>query len=443
MVDAHVNSFGMSWTDAATILAVTASIGVAGVFLLSRTARSRARVFLTKTFFRYKYDYRKEWLRFIGILSESGLEHVPKTAVRAVAPIVHSPGGIVWTQENEGDDYLPAGAWRYELPLGLTISRDSSLIRFLRQRQWVIDLKELRDHPTRYENLQLDPAFVAHQEFWLIVPLLIGKQLLGLIVLLKPKVVPALNFEDHDLLKTVGRHVATHIKQADLDKRLAESSQFGTYHRLSAFLMHDMNNLIAQQSLVVKNAEKFRHDPRFIDDTIETIAHSVARMRRLMEQLSRDSKTPTSASVRMRDVVDKAVKRSGSRQPVPQIQFDCGDVYLNADSERLTVVIEHLIRNAQDATNSDGRIEVSASEEDGVATISISDTGCGMSPDFISERLFRPFDSTKSSESMGIGAYQAREYARMLGGHLEVRSHVGRGTTFSLRLPIQVKSKAH
>jgi putative PEP-CTERM system histidine kinase len=443
MVDAHVNSFSWNWASIAAILTVAAVLGTAVVFLLSRTVRSRARVFFTKTFFRYKYDYRREWLRFIGILSESGLEHVPRTAVRAVAPIVNSPGGIVWTQESEGDDYFPAGAWRYELPIGLTIPSDSSLIRFLQQRQWVVDLNELRAHPTRYDDLQLDQAFAAHDEFWLIVPLLIGKQLLGIIVLLKPKVVPALNFEDHDLLKTVGRHVATHIKQADLDKRLAESSQFGTYHRLSAFLMHDMNNLIAQQSLVVKNAEKFRHDPKFIDDTIETIAHSVTRMRRLMEQLSRDSKAPASASVRMRDVVDKAVKRSKNRQPVPQIRFEGDEVYLNADSERLTVVVEHLIRNAQDATTPDGSIRVTASQEDGVAIISISDTGCGMSPEFISERLFRPFDSTKSSESMGIGAYQAREYARMLGGHLEVRSKVGEGTTFSLRLPVRTKGRAY
>ena len=415
-------------------------IAAAGLLMMSRTVRGRTRVFFTKAFSRYKYDYRKEWLRFIGILSEAGLEHVPRTAVRAVAPIVNSPGGIVWTQENEGDNYLPAGAWRYELPIGLTISDKSSLIQFLRRRQWVIDLNELRAHPVRYEGLQINEAFAVREEFWLVVPLLIGKQLLGLIVLLKPKVVPTLNFEDHDLLKTVGRHVATHIKQADLDKRLAESGQFGTYHRLSAFLMHDMNNLIAQQSLVVKNAERFRHDPKFIDDTIDTIAHSVARMRRLMEQLSRDSKAPASSSVRMRDVVEKAVERSRNRVPVPEVRFECEEVYLNADPERLTVVIEHLIRNAQDATRPDGRIDVLASESDDVAAISIKDNGCGMSPDFISERLFRPFDSTKSSESMGIGAYQAREYARMLGGQLEVQSQSGKGTTFTLCLPVSRES---
>jgi signal transduction histidine kinase len=50
--------------------------------------------------------------------------------------------------------------------------------------------------------------------------------------------------------------------------------------------------------------------------------------------------------------------------------------------------------------------------------------------------LFRPFDSTKGSQSMGIGAYQARNYVRTLGGQMEVTSEAGVGTTFSVRLPV-------
>jgi len=436
----YVNESGIGLAAVVMIVVSAVLLGFLLVSLLSRTIRARALVVLRKTFFRYKYDYRKEWLRFIGTLSEAGLEHVPRTAVRAVAPIVDSPGGIVWTQENEGYDYVPVGAWRCELPVGRSISPHSSLIRFLNESQWVIDLYELRSHPKRYGDLQLESWLSDRDDFWLIVPLLLGKQLHGFILLLKPKLVPSLTFEDHDLLKTVGRHVATHIKQAESDKRLAESGQFGTYHRLSAFLMHDMNNLIAQQSLVVKNAEKFRHDPKFVDDTIETIAHSVARMRRLMEQLSRDSKEPAKTRVRVRDVLSNAVKRTKPRQPEPNLKVGTSDPYLNADAERLTVVIEHLIRNAQDATDADGSITVNTGEEDGVAIISISDTGCGMSAEFISERLFRPFDSTKGSESMGIGAYQAREYVRMLGGQLEVQSEEGKGTMFNLRLPLSIET---
>jgi putative PEP-CTERM system histidine kinase len=434
--DEFIRRFGGSWMNVASIVLVVVTLSVAAALIVSPTIRSRARVFLTKTLFRYKYDYRKEWLRFIGTLSETGLERVPTTSVRAVAQIVNSPGGIVWTQVDDGDKYIPAGSWRVEMPLGLTLDADSSLVKFLRKSQWIVDLNEMDQYPTRYEGLELDEWFSGRDDLWLVVPMLLGKRLSGFIVLLKPRTVPTLNFEDHDLLRTVGRHAGTHIKQAELDKRLAESSQFGTYHRLSAFLMHDLNNLIAQQSLVVRNAEKYRHNPEFIDDTIDTIAHSVARMRRLMGQLSSVTKTPQSAKVGLRDVLKTAVEASSSRQPVPRLRFDGEELCVQADQDRLTVVIEHLVRNAQEATPQDGAIDITASTGDGMVTVEIRDSGAGMTPEFVSERLFRPFDSTKGSQSMGIGAYQAREYAKMLGGKLDVESEVGSGTTFSLRLPV-------
>ena len=86
------------------------------------------RVLLTKTFFKYKYDYRKEWLRFISTLSESGLENVSATAVHAVGQIVNSPGGIVWIKEQEGDAYVPIGSWRCEIPVSSPIRSVSSVL---------------------------------------------------------------------------------------------------------------------------------------------------------------------------------------------------------------------------------------------------------------------------------------------------------------------------
>ena len=98
--------------------------------------------------------------------------------------------------------------------------------------------------------------------------------------------------------------------------------------------------------------------------------------------------------------------------------------------------IEHVIRNAQDATQADGRVEVRLRVLDGRAAVEIQDTGAGMTPEFIRDRLFRPFDSAKGAKGMGIGAYQAREYARSLGGDVEVRSEPGRGTQFRLIIPV-------
>ena len=283
--DYLIRTFGSTWADVGRIVFLAGALAVGATLMLSASVRARARVFLLKTLFRYKYDYRREWLRFIGTLSESGPEHVPTTAIRAVAQIVNSPGGIAWARLQDEEYYLPVGSWRCAMPILSSMTPNSSLIRFLNDRQWIIDLNEMREYPSRYEGLNLLPPFSDQEDWWLIVPMILGNRMFGFIVLQKPRVVPSLNFEDHDLLKTVGRHVATHIDQAESDRRLAESSQFGTYNRLTAFLMHDLNNLIAQQSLVVKNAERFRDNPDFVDDAINTIAHSVSRMRRLMERL--------------------------------------------------------------------------------------------------------------------------------------------------------------
>jgi len=434
--DYYVRTYAGTWGGTVRIVLFIGALMALAVSVVSATVRARVRVFLTKSFFQYKYDYRKEWLRFIGTLSRSELDNVANTAVRAVAQIVNSPGGIVWVQEEDGDNYVPIGAWGSDLPAVSSVARSTSLVGFLKKRQWVIDLYEMREYPARYEGLLLESWLKDEGGWWLIVPLLIGDRLLGFIMLQKPRIVPSLNFEDHDLMRTVGRHAATHIDQAESDRRLAESSQFGAYNRLTAFLMHDLNNLIAQQSLVVKNAEKYRHNPEFVDDAIDTIANSVSRMRRLMEQLSDSSTQSAKRTVNLADVLSKAVKRAELRLPKPTVSINGDGMFVESDPERLATITEHLIRNAQDATDEDGWITVEADAGNGMVVVKIEDSGCGMTPEFIRERLFRPFDSTKGSQSMGIGAYQAREYVRQLGGQLEVSSNSGKGTMFSIRLPL-------
>ena len=200
--------------------------------------------------------------------------------------------------------------------------------------------------------------------------------------------------------------------------------------------MHDLSNLIAQHSLVVQNAERFRDNPDFVDDAFETIAHSVSRMEHLVSQLSSRPKQPVLKTVDIRDVLGKAAERSMQRRPRPSLEPIAEPVFSQADPEQLAMVMEHLIRNAQEAISDQGSVDVSVSKQVDTVQLTISDTGIGMSPEFVRERLFRPFDSTKGSESMGIGAYQAREYIRSIGGHIDVSSEVGVGTTFLITLPL-------
>ena len=434
--DVYIRNLGGSWAEVARIVFIICGLATFVTLLVSATLRARTVVWLKKTLFQYKYDYRREWLRFIGTLSEPSDVQMPVTAVRAIAQIVNSPGGVAWARQEESQDYVPVGVWRCEMSDVASIRANSSLIEFLEKSQWVIDLNELDEYPERYEDFDLGTAFQTRDDWWLIIPMLQGRELFGLIALLKPSITSTLDFEDHDLLKTVGRHAGTHIDQAESGRRLSESRQFGAYNRLTAFLMHDLNNLIAQQSLVVSNAEKFRDNPAFVEDAIGTIAHSVERMRRLMEQLSSGSKTPVKKRVRINKVLEEVVRRSESRKPVPDLDIRHGDLVVLADSDRLSMVLEHLVRNAQEATADDGKVVINSQADGDHLILTISDTGCGMSPEFIRERLFRPFDSTKGSQSMGIGAYQAREYAKALGGQLDVQSAIGGGSEFTIILPV-------
>lgn len=434
-----IRDLGGSWGRVGQILFFTGAAVVLVFLMASSALRRHATVFISKHFYSNKYDYRIEWLRFIQTLSSKTDEDIRRTSVRAVAQIFDSPGGILFLSDQQAREFVPVMAWpiRLESVSGIApISSNSELVQFVRQKQWIIDLQEYRRLPDVYQNIELPGWLQRNPALRIISPLLELDRLFGILVLYDPPPPFVLMYEDRDLLKTVGRHVATQLAQHDADRRLAESRQFEAYNRLTAFMMHDLKNSVAQLQLLISNAARHKHNPAFIDDAIGTIDNTVDRMTRLIEQLRDTSASARMQTVRLDEVVSGAVARCGLREPVPTLQYTPGGTILvRADFQRLAAVVEHVIRNAQDAT-ADGAVTVQLTAAAHEATLVVSDTGAGMDPEFIRERLFRPFDSTKGSKGMGIGAYQAREYVQMLGGHVEVVSSPGQGTSFSISLPL-------
>jgi len=254
-------------------------------------------------------------------------------------------------------------------------------------------------------------------------------------VLTKPKVDASLTWEDRDLLKTVGRQVANYLSRHRQAEQLSESRQFDTFNRLSAFVMHDLKNLIAQQALLVKNATKHRDNPAFIEDSFKTIDNSVNRMSGLLQKLQRNQP----AEIRthsLNEILLEANKKCQGKKPSPTLRLPENNCTINADRDRLVMAIVHLLTNAQDATSTSGFIDINVNVADQTARITIADNGQGMSEDFIQTRLFKPFDSTKEGKGMGIGVYQAKEIAVEMKGNLRVESTVNEGTTFTMELPI-------
>jgi putative PEP-CTERM system histidine kinase len=404
------------------------------ILLFSSTIRARFKVLLSKHFFRNKYDYREEWLRLISTLNEFRDASTRRTLVKALAQIVGSPHGLLWTLGDGGKSYQLVASFHSGNAPG-EIAVDDAVVEFMKKSGWLIDLREFEEKPEHYEGLELPEWLTNISNAWLIVPLVARDELVGFILLGKAPGVLRLNYEDRDLLKTVGNHVAVHLAQEKSDNLLAEAQQFEAYNRLTAFLMHDLNNLIAQQSLIVKNAERHKRNPDFVDDAIETIKGSVERMNRIMSQLKRENPEATGIDTDLMPVVFSAVERCKDRRPVPILDGDVDGARARVDPEQLDMVLCHLIRNAQDATGGDGTIRVSASQNGDTLSLEVADSGAGMSEEFVRERLFRPFDSTKGAQGMGIGAYQAREFARRYGGDLVAHSQPGEGTNMVLTLP--------
>ena len=434
--------YGGNWGAVLRLVFFVGAILVLLVLMFSNVVRARLKVFLTKHFFRNRYDYRAEWLRLITTLSQFRGRESNETLIQALAEIVESPGGLLWVQDDVEDVLKLTTSWRCDINAP-DIENGAPLAAFIRKEFWLIDLEEYAADPDMYGHVDIGDWLAEDERLWLLIPLVTGQRLVGLIGLLRPLVVGELNYEDRDLLKTAGQHIAVHLVQDISDQRLSEARQFEAYNRLTAFLMHDLNNLIAQQSLIVKNAERHKDNPAFVEDAMTTIANSVSRMNGIMTQLRRGSaEAPEPKNTRLKYVVSMAIDRAAAREPRPVANIADADVPIEVDVEHFVMILTHVIRNAQDATPGDGHVEVTAEASDGDAVIRVRDSGEGMSRDFVRNRLFRPFDTTKGSQGMGIGAYQAREFARQLGGDVTVVSAPGEGTELTFRFPLKPKKSA-
>jgi putative PEP-CTERM system histidine kinase len=422
--------------QAALLLVVATGLPM-GLLLFSERLNARLRVYVSKHFLPFRYDYREEWLRLIDTLvSPDSQALLPERVIRGVAQIVGSPAGVLWMRTGDGGPFRATAGWNARTLPDVNILPDDPALVFMLERQWTIDTAELARRPELYGGLRRPEWLESFPEALLIVPLISNETLIGLIVLFQSSSAFRLTFEEIDLLRTSGRQVAAFLAQYEADQKLAEGRQFEAFNRLTAFVMHDLKNLIAQQSLMVQNAAKHKGNPAFFEDAMATIDNSVARMNKLLQQLQSGEAGGPRQRVRVVAAVADAVERCRSREPVPELVDESDDLHVWIDRERLTAVLAHLIRNAQEATERAGHVTVRVMQADGGVLIEVIDDGGGMEPDFVRERLFRPFDTTKGSKGMGIGAYQARTFVVEAGGSLRVESEPGQGTRFSILLPL-------
>ncbi len=431
----YIREFGGSWGKFGQVLFISLAVVFLFVLVSSAKLRAQIKVFLGKHFYKNKYDYRLEWLQLTETLAESGGERSHyRTAIEAMADIVDARAGSLWLCD-EQKRYRSAGSWHSGHDENV-LAADDSLITYLSKKGFVINLREIESHAEEYESLCLPEWLSEMQQPWLIVPLHGVDRLLGFVVLADPLFVRAINWEDRDLLKTAAKQISSYLMVLKTSAQLAESKQFEVFNRLSAYMVHDLKNIAAELNLVALNAKKFSTNPEFVSDAFETVENAAGDINRLLEQLrNKRAQGEKKVEVNLSDIIEQVIKTKQHGLPAPQYEVVMASAVVTLDKSGLSNVLAHLIDNAQQATEDDGEISLTLSETTGFYLIQIKDSGHGMDEDFIRNRLFKAFDTTKGNAGMGIGMFESREFIRQLDGDISVQSKSGKGSIITLYIP--------
>ena len=433
----YIRDYGGNWGATAQLLFIFLALLILSILFISGKARALTKVFINKHFFHYHYDYRDEWLKVSKTIAKlNSINELSGFIIKTLCDLVDSSGGGLWLKNDQDDFYLAE-----ESNLGFsppfTLQKNQSLIRFMKKKQWVIDFIELSKSPHIYDDVDLSQWQNPLYNICLIIPLLQEDDIVAFVVLTKAKVTRQLNWEDHDLLKTVCLQLANALALSHASDALSRSRQFEAYNRLSAFLVHDLKNLVAQVCLIVKNSEKHKYNVEFIDDSIDTLKNIIFKMDHLLSQLKKEQLTSHNQSlINLVDIIKDVAIQQNANKPNLQLITNLDNIEIVGETQKITAIFSHLVQNAQEATADDGFIKVILSTDNQEAIIKIIDNGTGMDNKFIAERLFKPFDTTKGNAGMGIGVYEARDYIIKHYGSCNVESALGVGTTFIIKLPL-------
>lgn len=435
----YIRDYGGNWGEIAQLLFVFIAILMLFITFISGRFRAIAKVYVYKHFFQHRYDYRDEWIKLCNsIATLNSMEELSGFIIKTMAELVDSSGGGLWLKNEQGNFYLSE-----EKSLGFEsinlIDANNSLIKFLTVNRWVIDFAEFQQNSAIYNDVDLSEWLSKEKQVWLIIPLFHQNDVEAFVVLTRAKIFRKLNWEDHDLLKTAGMQLANALALSRASEALAKSRQFEAYNRFSAYLVHDLKNLVAQISMIVRNSSAHKHNPEFIDDAIETLENVVHKIDNILSQLKKGNvKSEHSAIINLYEIIaDVAIQQAGNK-PTLQLIANHDRILTLGDKEKMIAVLGHLVQNAQDATPDNGFVKLELSQNEKQVIIKIIDNGSGMDSKFISERLFKPFDTTKGNAGMGIGVYEAQDYIVKHAGEITVESTLGVGTTFTIKLPLAI-----
>lgn len=465
MAGYYFKLFGGGWGDFLRIVVVASGLLCLSLFLFSGSARAKLWVFLSRHLLPFQYDYREEWLKVTRALSEATeLWPLTRKIVDLLGDCVESTGGAIWVR-NSAQRLTLISHGAFDFPQVHPSGVLAGLVAYWATSDRILVMSEVLEDEALAEQLKLPDWIAKTQSAWLLIPLKAQNTLQGFVLLAEPRTEISLNWENFDYIKVVASQAAVQLAVARASDQLATTQRFEAVHQMSAFFVHDMKTMVSQLSMLSKNAHRHLDNPEFIKDMLATVEHAVSKMQRILTHLKSGESDQQVQRVDL-CVVLQGIMQKLQAQPVPTLQCEISEAWVQAESVSLSSALMNLIVNAQEAVQScerangesaaDGemaesdealvRVTLTAYDADAqmegpAFLITIADKGPGMSANFVQEKLFKPFNSTKGLTGMGIGLYQTKASIEACGGEVFVESVLGEGSVFYVLLPAHVAER--
>jgi putative PEP-CTERM system histidine kinase len=427
---------GGDWGNLLQVTFISGGVMLLAFTAFSPAARSRVRLGLGRYLFTMRHDYREHWQRFADALaSPSGEASLSTRALRALAEIVGSAHGGLWLRE--------AGGFVCVADRGLPQAHeiDAGGDRFSRELEQlgtgVLELGDVHEARGPRRATWLPNWLAGWEDAWVLLPLSLHARLIGFAVLTRPAGQRAVDPEDEELLRTGAQVVASYLASEQSARKLEESRRFEELSRGLAFIAHDLRNLANELTLTLANARRHLRNPDFHDDLLLSMGDTVAGMQRLLDKLAkRKPEPPPVTATDFAQLVSSSWRGRASEAPSVRLELEAEmPLIVACDRDQLGSMAGHLVQNAIEAAGESGGVTLRLYSDGDHAVFEIADDGPGMTPEFLNERLYHPFHSSKPG-GFGLGLYECRELARQAGGSLTVESTPGRGTLARLRLPL-------
>lgn len=398
------------------------------IIILSETVKRKVKIFIHKNFYQNKYDYRNQWLQFTEHLSSSRTsEELFQAIVSEFCDTFGMGTGALFILNQERDAYQQMAGVAMDSD-DIAFAVDDLAIDSLVSSRWIVDLRDnvvVAEHDSKV-------AFFKEKDACFMVPLFMNEVVEGFIVLGRARSSNEIyGCEDFDLMRTLAKQASSALMNLRLSDQLACSRELAAVGKVSAFVIHDLKNLVSGVSLLLENAQEHIAVPAFQDDLLLSLGNTLVKMKSIISRLKH---LPEKNSLQLAPVDllqmahETAAMVSGRKLEVTGIS-----IIAEADKEELQKVVLNLMLNAVEATDGSTpvKVEVGGGE---TPFFKVSDEGCGISPAFLQHVLFSPFTSTKKT-GLGIGLYQSKQIVEAHGGKIEVVSTMHQGSEFTVWLP--------